>query len=853
LLILGLNESTTNFINIPENQMNAGFKLQTRKLSINKYCSMFYYSSKSYIITSLLDLVSDIENVDNIEETSPEFEPLTSVLDNDNSNDESISGMSDLVSVGSPVQIVSKENNDTTSNGFETNTNPIENLLQTPFDKNGIVNHKIKNTNNESNSTNFISNNSEKLKTNDLKSKSKHHSSRTSGHTNSEDKSSSNRSKNRNSNNHRSTSREKNDVKKRSNSSSKDRKNGSHTKHRSNSKDKDKKNKHKKSHQTDRDKTSKRDRKDSRSDKKEKSSSLCKEPKSLNGNRSDDESNAGGSSKQKSSINKNKSSTSEKSKSSSNQKDNSSKEVVNKSKDKSSMSSSSHSSSQINNETNKKRHKHAVEDKFNNSNIVERKIKVTNNQNSSMTYKEQDAVNTLLSIGFTTTDISQNNSKIFVKNSIMDKILNNMDTAEGVIDVEENIDQIFSSSVDNKQENINSIKDCSKSSQPFDSIGNVSKIDASKTNSSFHEGCVVDVKKTLPCKNQKLETNFNECVEIYSEANKHNELIVDKKEVKTNNAEINLISGANQITNMINTTLTVPKPKLLPNQIDAMKRKRYSKNNESKAIKKMSLVSSSEINVLVDDNISQTVSLEQNDKQFNCDADSKIMDSSVTSTNTLDKGHDNIDTQTLSCEASFNGFKGFSSTNGFYCKHYERLINIIKTLKEEETQQSNIDEDGFKGFDNNTSTPCKYRDIVYGQLIKEMEESTGFKGFTEDEVQRCDGYESVKNQLKLEQKTKEKQQKTITHGENGIQSEKTINKVIALMYKSKNDNDTTQNENFSQPDGDVKKDCPVVNNNNHDITPSDQWVVEQEMKYKLLPVKVKLERLMGYRCTSEYN
>lgn len=65
--------------------------------------------------------------MDNIEETSTEFEPLTSFLDYYSSNDESVSGLSDLVDVGSPVQIIFKKNNDTNSNGFEINTNLIGN------------------------------------------------------------------------------------------------------------------------------------------------------------------------------------------------------------------------------------------------------------------------------------------------------------------------------------------------------------------------------------------------------------------------------------------------------------------------------------------------------------------------------------------------------------------------------------------------------------------------------------------------------------------------------------------------------------------------------------------------------
>jgi len=618
-----------------------------------------------------------------IEETSPEFEPLDSFLDYENCHDKIISGMSGLVSVFSPVQIVSKEKNYFNFNGFDTNTNLVENLQLTYFNQNGNINHENKSTNNESYRTNFISNNSEKPKTNDFRSKSKHHSSKISGHTNSKDKSSSNKSKNRNSNSHHSTSGEKNDIKKRSNSNSKNRKNSSNTNHCSNFKNKDKI-----SHQTDCDKTPKRVRKDSMSDKKEKSSNPRKEPKSLDGNRRDDESNVGGSSEQKIRINKNKSSTPEKSKLSSsnyksNQKDNSSEEVVSKSKNKSSISSNSHSSSQqLNNQTNKKKHKHDLEEESNNPNVVEKQI-MTINQDSSKMLDEKEAAETMLSMGLTTFVISQN-----------------------------------------------------------------------------------------------------------------------KKEVKTNNTEINLISDANQMTSKhdSSTTSTVPKPNLL----DAIKKKIYDEKKETN--NKKSLVSSIEGDVLVIDDTSKTVPHEQNDKQSNCNTVGKINDSSITSTNTLHKGYDNLNTQTLNIETSFNDFKGFSSTNSFCFEILDKLLSITNIVEEEKTHQSEINEDICKGFDNNTSTLYKHQHIVYAQSMKEIVKSIGFKGFTEDVVRKSDGYESVKN--KLEQMIQENQQKTIIHGGNGIQSEKAIDKVIVIKNKSKNDNDTTQNENYSQPNEGLKKIVP---------------------------------------------
>jgi len=151
-----------------------------------------------------IDLILDTEN---IEETSPEFEPLTSVLHNENSN-ESISGFSDLNSVGSPMNIVLKESHDANSNGFETNKYFIEDQQQTLLDKNGIINHKNDSTNITLENVTKISNNTEQFITNDSKLKSKH-SSRTSRPTGSQEKSSTHRSKDHSSSSHRSRSREK--------------------------------------------------------------------------------------------------------------------------------------------------------------------------------------------------------------------------------------------------------------------------------------------------------------------------------------------------------------------------------------------------------------------------------------------------------------------------------------------------------------------------------------------------------------------------------------------------------------------------------------------------------------------
>lgn len=817
---------------------------------------------------TFLDLILDTDSIENIDETSPEFEPLTSVLDNENSNDESISGMSDLVSVGSPVQIASKEINDTNSNGFEIDKNSIKKLQQTFHDKNGITNHKFSNTNNELNHNNIISHNAEKLKTNDLKSKSKH-SSGTSGQTNSQNKTSSHKSKDRNSINHRSSSREKNDIKKKSNNDPKEKKNSSHSKHHSDSKNKDKKSKHKKSRYTDHDKTSKRDRKESRSDKKEKSSSLCKEPKSLNGNRSDDDNNAGGSSKQKSSIHKNKSSTSDKSKSSSSnhkssRKDNGSKDVVDKLKDKSSMSSSSCKSSRKNNHANKKRLVCTLEKPTNNLNNIENHSK-SSNYNSSMTNDDQDAANILLSMSVTPFEISCNEAKteniIFVQNSITNEtLITPTDVTENKLEVKENVDQLkimLSNNIDNTKENINLITNNLELLQSYDS---------DELSLNFRDVKPkldpLEVENTLSSKTGNLELSFNESTEKDSK-HKHVELVVDKNKDEKNDKAI-----FNQITKQHDpcTVLTVSKLKLklLPNQIDAIKRKRHSKITKSITKKIKLLNTASEVNVPVVDNMPSSITCKQNDDKFknekpNCDSNAKINTSSI---EILEEDHENHIVQIMNDELLPQDFKGYSLADVVSCKNRERLINIIKTLQIEEKKRNVVYNDGFKGFNNvicnrfNVSSELKKLKKKIGSFKKHIqtydESELGFKGFTEEQVKVCKRYYYVKNQLELAKKQINmiNQQNTIVDSRNGIQSENKINNVM-IVYNNDISN-AIQNDNYNQPDNSNKKDCPVINNNNHDMTPSDNWVVEQEMKYKLLPVKVKLERLMEYRCSEYY-
>lgn len=810
--------------------------------------------------------------MENIDEISPEFEPLSSVLDNDNSNDESVSGMSDLASVGSPVQLISKENHDTNSNGFESNKNPIEKLQPMLPDVNGINNHKNENAIVKPEDVSKISNNSEKLKTSDSKSSKSKHSSKTNVPINTQEKSNSHRSKDHNSSNHRSSSREKSDIKKRNSSSSKDRKSSNHSKHHSTSKDK--KHKHdKKSHHNDRDKSPKRDRKDSRSDKKEKSSSLCKEPKSLNGNRSDDDSNAGGSSKQKSSLHKNKSSTSDKSKSSSSnhkssKKDNSSKEVVDKSKDKSSISKNANTSNQKSDEKDTKKHKRSLGEKYkletNDSNVEEKKPK-WNDLRSSITNDEQDAANILLSISEIPYESSHNDVK--TENAVLplgnssptnetQKML--LNTTEKKLEISENSKQtkiIQSSNNDNVKENVNLKTDGTETSQQVNSFDGLSEKNISKLNHSIENSCNVDVERhPLSCKDVKLQN-----VDIISEHNQPSKEIKCNKDQKLLNGIVNFDSSEIQMASEHdgNDSLKVPKLKLkrLQNQNDSIKErvkvKKHHKINDSKIKKFKSLKSyvlSNENCVPVIETASTTVICNSvGEQESNLVTDIKMNEPSH---ELLHNENENKNTSVIDDEECT--FKGFSQTDSVYCKNYRQLKDLIKTLQEEINRQNKIENDGFKGFSCADVRPCDKRHVVHSQLIK-LKENLGFKGFSEKEAELRTAHKFVKEQLELAKKQNNNQEKPVSSGGNGIQNGKKLNEVMAILYKSDEDKTASgeMKQVYDQASENNKKDCPAVNNNNHDITASDDWVVEQEMKYNLLPVKVKIERL-SYRCNSKY-
>jgi hypothetical protein len=259
------------------------------------------------------------------------------------------------------------------------------------------------------------------------------------------------------------------------------------------------------------------------------------------------------------------------------------------------------------------------------------------------------------------------------------------------------------------------------------------------------------------------------------------------------------------------------------------------------------------VEVSVSVSVSTNIMCDKLDQKSNDDMDIILNDSASTSSNQiLNKEIENNSAKVLDDEdKSLYTFKGFSAADAIPCKNYKLLKNVIKTLEVQMNNLNKID-NGFKGFTSAETNPCKHRDTVYAELIKlkESESCTGFKGFSEEDSAMSIGHKYVVKQLELAKKQNnvDNHQKNVKNGGNGIQNGKTFNEVMAAyLYKSKNDNDAKSKENYSKPINDTKKDGPTVNNNNHN---HDNWVVEQEMKYKLLPVKVKLERLMEFRCNN---
>ncbi|XP_050058763.1 biorientation of chromosomes in cell division protein 1-like 1 [Aphis gossypii] len=589
---------------------------------------------------------------------------------------------------------------------------------------------------------------------------------------------------------------------------------------------------------------------------KKKLSSFCKEPKLLNSNRSDDESNAGGSSKQESTICKNKSSSTDKTKSSSShhkssRKDNTS-TIVKKSKHK---NCSSHKSN-CNGSKRLKLSQPKTNKLFINNEIIEEsksekleEPEWNDFRSSSITNDEQDAANVLLSMS--TISYESSHSEIitekilFIENS--PPITETLKTHKIENELKkENIDQtkILPSS------NNNDIKENSKL-KPINSeksllSKNFLKGVPTVPSHLFEKECSVNLKRYL-CKNINIQSCPSNNVEITNEHQKSDEIVMDEKELKTLNVEVNLDPNENYKTNECNPNaiLKVPKLKikLLANQIDSLNKCKRKKHHKDKS-KKLKL--SKSLDIPSEDSVSKNIMFEKLDQKCNNNTEVKMNDSASTlSKQTSYKEIENNSVVVLDDDKSHCSFKGFSEAETFPCKNYKILRSVIKALQAK-IHEHDVINDGFIGFTNVETHPCKHRDIVYAELIKLKDSisSTDFDfiGFSEEETQISNGHKYVIQQLELAKKQFGSNKKKY----NG----KIFNEVVrAYLYESHNDSDATSRAIYSKSINDDKKDCTTENNINNK---HDNWVVEQEIKYKLLPVKVILERLgrMDYGCSS---
>ncbi|XP_026812872.1 biorientation of chromosomes in cell division protein 1-like 1 isoform X2 [Rhopalosiphum maidis] len=483
-------------------------------------------------------------------------------------------------------------------------------------------------------------------------------------------------------------------------------------------------------------------------------------------------------------------------------------------------------------------------------------------RSANITNDEQDAANVLLSMSTIFNESSHSKiiteKIIFIENSSPISETLKTPKIENELDVKEDVDQekiLLSSDNDDIKENSQLKSNNLETSQLLNTVKSVSSI----VGHLFEKVCSVDIER-LPCKDIKLQCKSVNNVEIPEEHQKSPEIKVNEKELKTLNVENNLDPSENEKTNECNSNdiLKVPKLKLklLPNQIDSLNKCKRKKHHKDKEHKKLKLSKSfdipNEVNVPVIDNVSSNIMCEQLEQKPNNDTDVKINDSESTiSKQILYEKIENNTVEVLDDDKSHYSFIGFSEAEAIPCKNYELLKNVIKTLQAKVNNHDVIN-DGFKGFTSAETQPCKHRDIVYAELIKLKDSisSSDFIGFSEEDAQMSIGHKYVIKQLELAKKQSniDNNQQNVTCGGNGIQNGKTFNEVMAAyLYKSNNDNVTTPKEIYSKPITDTKKDCPTVNNNNHN---HDNWVVEQEMKYKLLPVKVKLERLMEYGCNN---
>ncbi|XP_050436928.1 biorientation of chromosomes in cell division protein 1-like 1 [Adelges cooleyi] len=857
---------------------------------------------------------SPSNHTDNAEVTSPEFEPLISGMDNENSNDESISGMSDLNSIGgSPVQCTTKNNLETNSNGINSEKSSIDKLQSIPSEKNGI---SPKNDDDDDNVTdvNKNTNDVEKHKISDNSSKSKHHSSVTDKQ--SKEKSSSNhhhksdKSKDRSSN-----GQEKSDVKK--SSSSKDKKSSSHSKHRSESRDKDRKHRSdKKSHHSDRERTPKRDRKDSRSDMKDKSSSLCKEPKSTNDNRSDDESNAGGSSKQqKSSLHKNRSSTSEKSKSSSSnhksgRKDNGNKDDAVKSKDKL-LESSKHSTRK--NSTSKKHEKKSK--------------KESNCQNDLFSNNDQDMANVLLSIGGTVVPYDNERKTEDMTLGQREKIENTQDdihdklseSSQTILNVEETDKQGGVKTVSPMQnasteipEDLLELNDYTKKTEEphKDILSRHNKLNVVVTSEKNGENNPVKSISDFPLE-QKIEkiTEINELVDSQDNIEKKSRIpssdssilrnvfiSSDLKEkdltdtvkcqdenisvkevfkcknplqkieqlncdIKTSNAfdisDVSMDKDKITVLNNILTTKTIQSPKELnylneiptPNKVGMiLKLKKVGLNKYKR--KSSTGVEFTSKKVRSSKNITFLNEIDIFQKNVQCKSNNVKIDNHVGSeTKTIVTNSTSVQCSVVNDSEVLNDFIGFTESQAVPCQNYLNLKNLLDNYI--------VDTWKFEGFAPTEVIPCKNREKVYAEVVK-LKGDEEFYGFTDEEARVCFGYEQVKQHLEQAKQqfiTWLKSQHEAVGGGNGTQNGRNINEMMAVLYENDKITDIKSNIIYSRPNksnSNLEEISTTPNNNNrNEITTSSHWVAEQEMKYKLLPVKVKLERLLESRSNGQ--
>uniref|UniRef100_A0A2S2PJ86 Biorientation of chromosomes in cell division protein 1 n=1 Tax=Schizaphis graminum TaxID=13262 RepID=A0A2S2PJ86_SCHGA len=690
------------------------------------------------------------------------------------------------------------------------------------------------------------------------------------------------------------------------------------------------------------DKTQKDDRKDLRSYKKEKSSSLCKEPKLLNGNRTDDKNDTGRSLKQKSSQHKNKTSASYKPKSSINHKSNKqdnkknnsckevvdkSKEVVNKSKgvnklkdivdkfkdfsklkdivnkskdmvdkskDKSFLSTNanSNSSSHKSNRTDTKRTKRSLEDKKKLSSLCKEPKLLNNNRsddesNAGGSSKQKSTLHKNKSSSFDKSkSLSSNNNNSKTDNTSTDVVDKSKDKSLSKNSTFTDVDNskikslsrntgsstIIDKSKDKSSSKISSSTDINNSKNKFLTKNSTYSSHKSNHNHSKRLKLSQPAKKKLPINNKNVEEtkskkpewNDFQSSDITNDEQDAANVLLSMSSISYESSHTKIIT---ENSFPISKTLKTPKienvdqKKILPSSDnDDIKDNSRLKSNNLKTsqlqntVKSVSIpvghltnkkvcsvdIESNEVCVPVIDNVSINIMCEKLEQKSNNDTDIIINDSA----NTLSKQilHEEIEknsVKVLNGDKSHYSFKGFSEAETIPCKNYKLLKNAIKTLQVEINNYDMIN-DGFKGFNSVETYPCKHRDIVYAELIKlkDSKSSSDFIGFSEEDAQLSIGHTYVIQQLELAKKQNnvDNRQENIKCGGNG----NTFNEVMAeYLYKSKNDNVTTSKEIYSKPINDTKKDCPSVNNNhNH-----DNWVVQQEMKYKLLPVKVKLERL----------